>query len=190
MGKLNDALLGIREIDGAEADGELRALRALTPQVLEEARRMLTEVEQVLKVVQDLEALESHWVFGLRAKCRRSDFESEQQALKALLTEVDELVQARIALLQRPVALPSTLLSNPKVTQAIERASETGKPFGLMTFGNGDVKEQVAAIRVSGLAPQTADDWVHVHRYVLLHDAGARFRCDGASSRRGSRCLR
>jgi len=170
VAKLHDALVGIREIDGAEADGELLALRALTPEVLDEARRMLAAVDQVLKIVHHLEELESPWVFDLRTKCRRPDFASEQEALKALLAEVDELVQARAAFLQRPVALPAEALGNPKVVQAIERARETGKPFGLMSFGNGDAKEQVGAIRVSGLPPQAVEDWVHVHRYVRLHE--------------------
>lgn len=170
VAKLHDALVGIREIDGAEAEGELRALNALTPEVLEEARRMLSAVELVLKTVRYLELLESPWVFELRAKCRRPDFASELVALKALLAETDELVLERAAFLQKPVALPAAALGNPKVTQAIERAKETGKPFGLMSFGGGDVKELVSAIRVSGLAPQVPDDWVHVHRYLRLHE--------------------
>lgn len=170
VAKLHDALVGIREIDGAEAEGQLLALRALTPEVLEDARRLLSAVELVLKTVQHLEELESPWVFELRAKCHRPDFVSEQEALKALLTEIDELVQARAAFLQKPVSLPSAALDNPKVTQAIERARDTGKPFGFMSFGAGDAKELVAAIRVSGLAPQTIEDWEHVHRYVRLHE--------------------
>lgn len=170
VAKLHDALVGISEIDGAEAEGQLLALRALTPDVLEEARRMLSAVECVLKSVQHLEELESPWVFELRAKCHRPDFVSEQEALKALLTEIDELVQARAAFMQKPVSLPSAALDNAKVTQAIERARDTGKPFGLMSFGAGDVKELVAAIRVSGLAPQTTEDWGQVLRYLRLHE--------------------
>lgn len=170
VAKLHDALVGIREIDCAEAEGQLLALRALTPEVLDEARRMLSAVELVLKNVQYLEELDSPWVFELRAKCRRPDFASEQDALKALLAEVDELVHARAAFLQRPVALPAAALGNSKVSQAIERARETGKPFGLMSIWAGDVKELVSAIRVSGLVPQAPDDWVHVHRYLRLHE--------------------
>lgn len=170
VAKLHEALVGIREIDGAQADGNLLALRALMPEVLDEARRMLAEVEHVLKIVQHLEEMQSPWVFELRAKCRRPDFASEQEALKALLAEVDELVEARAAFLQRPVALPAEALSNPKVVQAIERACKTGKPFGLMGLGNGDAKKHVGAIRVSGLPPQAVEDWAHVHRYVRLHE--------------------
>lgn len=170
VAKLQDALVGIREIEGAEADGELLTLRALTPEVLQEARRMLVVVEHVLKIVQRLEEMQSPWVFDLRAKCHRPDFASEQEALKALLAEVDELVEARAAFLQRPVAFPAGALSNPKVDQAIKRACETGKPFGLMSFGNGDAKELVGAICVSGLPPHAAEDWAHVHRYKRLHE--------------------
>jgi very-short-patch-repair endonuclease len=170
VAKLHDAVVGIREIDGAEANGHLLALRALTPEVLEDARRMLSAVELVLKAVKHLEELEFPWVFELRAKCRRNDFVSEQEALKALLAEVDEVVQARAAFLQNPVDLPAAAMGNPKVTQAIERAKATGKPFGLMSLGGGDVKDLVMAIRVSGLAPQTPDDWAHVQRYVRLHE--------------------
>jgi hypothetical protein len=170
VAKLHDALVGIREIDSAEAEGQLIALRALTPEVLEEARRMLAEVELALKSIQELEELESPWVFELRAKCRRPDFLSEQEAMKALLSEVEELVQERAAFLQRPVALPAAALGNTKVTQAIERASETGKPFGLLAFGGGDVRALVGTIRVSGLPPQATEDWKHVHRYMRLHE--------------------
>lgn len=170
VGKLHDALVGIREIDGAEAEGRLLALNELTPEVLEQARRMLSMVELALTTVRRLEEAESPWVFELRAKCRRPEFASEQEALKALLAELDGLVQARAAFLRQPVALPSGALGNPKAMQAVERAVETGKPFGFMSFLDGELKELVSAIRVSGLVPHTRDSWVHVHRYVRLHE--------------------
>ncbi|WP_043113636.1 AAA domain-containing protein [Pseudacidovorax intermedius] len=169
VAKLHDALVGLREIDQAEASGQLLSLRAMTPEVLEDARGMLVAVDHVLAKVQQLEELESPWVFELRSRCRRPDFASEQEALKALLTEVDVLVLARSAFLQRPVTLPNGALGNAKFAQAIERASDGGKPFGFMSFGAGDTKDLVAAIRVSGLAPQAAEDWVHVRRYMELH---------------------
>jgi very-short-patch-repair endonuclease len=170
LAKLHEALVAIRMIDGAEAKGQLLALQMMTPNVLEEARRMLAEVEQALTIVQDLEERQLPWVFELRTKCHRPDFMSELEALKALLSEVDELVKTRAAFLQKPVAMPSSALGNLKVMLAIERARETGKAFGLMTFGGGDIKELVAQIRISGLAPKTTEDWAHVHEYARLHE--------------------
>jgi len=169
VSKLHETLVAIREIEDAEAEGELPELRASTPEVLEEARQMLAEVEQVLEILRRLEESENPWAFDLRAKCRHHDFTTEQKVLKALLDDLEELVQAREAFLLRPVSLPPEVLNNPKVIQAIERARKTGKPFGLMSFGKGDVKQQVDAIRIAGLPPKTVDDWMHVHRYVELH---------------------
>jgi very-short-patch-repair endonuclease len=167
---LHEALVGISEIDGDEAEGDLRMLRAVTPQVLDDARRMLAAVDHVLGILQYLEELESPWVFELRNKCRRPDFASEQGALKALLVEVDDLVQSRAVFLQRPVQLPNEALAIPKVLQAIERGRESGKPFSTLSFGSGDAKGHVAAIRIAGLAPKAMEDWAHVHRYVKLHE--------------------
>ena len=169
VGGLHDVLVGIHEIDKAESDGDLRPLRAMTPEVLEEARRMLGVVDEVTRLVKDLESLESPWVFELRRKCRRPDFASEQQSLKALFGEIDELVSARAAFMQRPVSVPADALESSKVLQAVARASESGKPFGLFAVGAGDIKVHVAAIRVAGLVPASPDDWQHVHRYVRLH---------------------
>jgi very-short-patch-repair endonuclease len=169
LGVLHDALVGIGEIDLAESKGNLRPLRALSPEVLDDARRMLSLVDEVAQLVTYLESLESPWVFELRCKCRRADFISEQQSLKALFGEIDQLVSARAAFMQRPVCVPARALENSKVLQAVERAMASGKPFGWLAVGDGDIKAHVAAIRVAGLAPANADDWQHVHRYVQLH---------------------
>ena len=169
VGALHDVLVGICDIDKAEADGDLRALRTLTPEVLEEARRMLIVLDEVSKLVKDLESMESPWVFELRRKCRRPDFVSEQQSLKALFGEIDELVSARAAFMQRPVSVPVVALEEAKVLHAVERAAESGKPFGVFAIGGGGVKAHVSAIRVAGLAPANPDDWQHVHRYMRLH---------------------
>lgn len=58
VGKLHEALVGIREIEGAEAQGQLLALNELTPEVLDEARRMLSAVDAALETLQHLEEME------------------------------------------------------------------------------------------------------------------------------------
>ncbi|KQO27226.1 AAA domain-containing protein [Acidovorax sp. Leaf78] len=167
--QLHNALVGMRQIDAAQGRGDLLALRAITPEVLEEARRLLEVVEAVAGIVRELEELNSPWVFALRDKCRRPEFTSEREALQALFGEIEELVKARAAFLQRPVQIPVEALGHPKVLEAVEKAKDTGKPFGLFAFGAGDIKPHVAAIRVSGQPPASLDDWQHAHRYLLLH---------------------
>ncbi|UJB19943.1 MULTISPECIES: AAA domain-containing protein [Lysobacter] len=175
IGKLHEALVGMREIDDAESAGQLRALRAATPEVLEQARELLNAIERSIDIVGQLEELESPWVFELRHKCRRTDFASEQEALKALFSEIDGLVLARAAFMQQPVAIPVNALNDAKVLQAVERACESGKPFGVFAFGNSEAKESVAAIKVSGLAPASVEQWKHVRRYFELQERALSF---------------
>jgi very-short-patch-repair endonuclease len=167
--RLHNALVGMRQIDEAQCSGDLRALRAMTPETLDEARRLLADVEKVAAIVRELEELDSAWVFELRSKCRRPEFASEREALKALFGEVKDLVEARAAFMQRPVHVPAEVLVNVKALQSVEKAKDTGKPFGMFAFGAGDLKEQIGAIRVSGQVPANQNDWQHVHRYIGLH---------------------
>lgn len=170
VGRLHDVLVGMREIEAAEAKGGLLALRATTPEVLDAARKLLSQVEAAAKLAKELEDSGDVWTAELRKKCSQPTFASERQALEALFGEIDTLIEARAEFLKRPVEVPEPALASPKAREAISRGAEIGKPFGLMSFGGGNVKEYVSSIRVAGLAPVTGDDWKHVQRYVKLHD--------------------
>ena len=167
--ELHNVLVGIHVIDKAELSGDLLALRALTPEVLAEARRMLEIVDDVLEIVRNLESLQSPWVFELRNKCRQPNYEIEQKSLRALFSEIDELVSARAVFMQRPVSIPPSAFENDTVLRAFERGAESGKPFGIFAIGAGDAKSLVATVRVAGLSPASPEDWQHVGRYVQLH---------------------
>ena len=170
IGRLHEVLVDIHEIEAAEARGGLLALRAATPEVLADARKLLEAVEAAANLARELEETGDAWTAELRHKCGQPSYASERQALEALFGEIEELIKARAELLKRPVEIPEAALTTPKAREAITRATETGKPFALFSIGTAEAKEQLAAIRVAGLAPASADDWKHVQRYVLLHE--------------------
>lgn len=169
VGQLHDVLVTIREIEAAEATGELLALRATTPETLGEARLLLQAVEAAAVIAGELEETGDTWPFELRQKCRQGSFSSERTALENLFGEIEALTTDRAEFLRRPVDVPEEALSAPKTQDAITRAASTGKPFPLVSFRT-EAKEHIAAIRVSGLAPASADDWIHVQRYFQLHE--------------------
>jgi very-short-patch-repair endonuclease len=170
VGRLHEVMVRMREIEAAEARGGLLALRATTPEVLDAARKLLTQVEVAAHIARELEESGDAWTAELRRKCGQSTFLTERRALEALFGEIDELIAARAEFLKRPVEMPEPALASPKVREAIGRGAETGKVFGLFSFAASDVKEHVNAVRVSGLAPSSTDDWQHVQQYVLLHE--------------------
>lgn len=169
VSQLHDVLVSLRDIEEAEAQGGLLALRATTPEVLNEARKLLQSVEGAAQMAQELEDAGALWAFDLRRKCRLAEFASERQALEALFGEIEGLVTSRAEFLQKPVELPEKALADIKFREALLKGAETGKPLGMFALGAGEVKQHLAAVRVAGLAPVGAHDWKHVVRYAKLH---------------------
>lgn len=167
---LHARLCKLKSLDAATASGELPPLRALTPEVLQSARELLTLVETALPDVAALEALEHPWPESLRRKCVDVTYTTEIAALVALFEDAERLVAARAAFLQRPVIVPDGVFRDVKSKEAIVRATISGKPFGLMAFGAGEAKTHLASVTVNGLAPASTDDWVHVHNFVRLRE--------------------
>lgn len=168
VGNLHEVLVDMHEIEATEAKGGLLALRATTPAVLDDARKMLVQVEAAAALAKELEDTGEVWTAELRKKCGQPKFDSERQALEALFTEIDSLIQERADFLKRPVEVPEAALGSTKAREAIVRGAESGKPFGMMSFGTGAAKELLAAVKVAGLPPASADDWKHVNRNTLL----------------------
>ncbi|WP_201797481.1 AAA domain-containing protein [Mizugakiibacter sediminis] len=167
--QLHDVLVRMHEIGRQVAQGALPPLKAMTPEVLEAARQLLANIESARSVLAGIDELGEPWPHQLRRKCRLASFHTERAALEALFDDIAALTQARAAFLKRPVDVPPAAVTSAKVREAVQRAAETGRPFGLMSFGNGDVKDAVAKIRVAGLPPADADDWQHVWRFLDLH---------------------
>ena len=170
VNELHNVLVKRDSIQAEVNRGELLPLKANTSEVLAAARELLTVVEETLSVLADVEAFGETWPLDLRIRCRQNTFASERSALESLFTDVDSLIAARAEFLKRPVTFPEAGLDSPKTLDAVSRAAGTGKPFGLVSIGASDAKEHIAAIRVTGRAPSGVDDWIHVQKFVKLHE--------------------
>lgn len=169
IAELHEALSSMRTIEAEVERGELLDLKATTAEVLIAARELLELVEETKTLVEELESADGGWPLKLRMKCRLSSFVSERQALESIFSDIDALIEIRADFLKRPVEFPDAGLRTVKTREAVTRAVETGKPFGLITFGVGEAKEHIASVKVSGLPPASIDDWTHVQRHIGLH---------------------
>ena len=169
IGRLHEMLRAVGDLERDEAAGVLLPLRAAMPEIAAHARQLLVALDLAAAQVRALEDCGWEWVFALREKCRRADFATERGSFEALFPDMDALLQARSEFMQRPVSAPRAALEHPKALEAIARGAESGKPFGFLAFGSGDVRQHIGAIRVAGLAPGSREDWTHVQRYAALH---------------------
>jgi hypothetical protein len=160
----------MRTIEAEVERGMLLDLKATTAEVIIAAQELVGLVEQAHALAEELEATDNGWPLALRNKCRLPALISERQALEFLFSDIDTLIVARAEFLKRPVEFPDAGLRATKTREAVARAVETGKPFGLFALGAGEAKAHIAAVKVSGLIPASIDDWVHVQRYIALDE--------------------
>ena len=168
--ELHGVLSKIKEIVAEEESGRLLPLKAVTRETYDKAKDLVSLIEEALEILQDAESAEDQWRQALRINLRRKDNVSEIAALEALFAEIEEIVEARAQFLQKPVDLPAELLALPAVKDAVSKAVQTGKPFGAFSFGKSELKQQLASIKVNGLAPSTAEDWLQVQKFLNLSE--------------------
>jgi very-short-patch-repair endonuclease len=169
ISRLHDLLAEKNRIEDELHNEELAALKAFTPKTLDNARAFLQSIDGALELLTDIEEAGEEWPFALRAKCQKSTFDSERRALEELLSGLDEIVSARAEFLMHPVSMADEVFDNSKSLEAIKNAADTGKPFGLLSFGAADAKRYIQGVRIDGKPPARAEEWAHVHRYVILH---------------------
>lgn len=170
MSTLHDVLSRMKVIETEVATGMLLPLKAMTPEVLQAARELVACVEEAIALAETVDGVGDGWPEVLRTKCRVDSYASERQAFEALFTDLERLIKARAEFLKRPVEFPNAGLTSPKTREAVTRGASDGKPFGLMSFGQGEAKAHLTNVRIDGLAPQSADDWTHILRYLDLHE--------------------
>jgi len=170
LGDLHDVLVKRESIEDEVRRGNLLPLKATTPEVLESTRNLLILIDEMIGVVAELEQFGGGWPLELRAKCRQPSFASERSALESLFADLDTIIEARAEFLKTPIVFPEAALSHSRTVDAVARAVETGKPFGFVTLGASDAKEDIAAIRIEGRTPSTPGDWTKVLRWIGLHE--------------------
>lgn len=176
LAQLHRTLCCVAEIDREEQAGRLTRLKSgNSPEVLNSTNELLIIVVDIKTIFVELETLGASWPLELRHQVAQRSFSSELEAALALLNELPALIDSRAQFLKRPVEFPPSGLRDPKVREAVARATETGKPFGVFALGVSTAKAHVETIKVSGLAPQSTDDWSHVSRYLDLHDVVTSF---------------
>lgn len=175
VGVLHKALTSLKNLDHEIAEVPGLAVRGNTAEIHQAVQDLLKSVELTRREVEFLEVAAAGWGQGFREKCRADSYAAERAAFEAIFGDIDRLAAARAEFLQRPVVFPTEGFGSPKTIEAVTRAAQMGKPFGLLAVGAGDAKRHLAAVKVSGLAPQDADAWQHVQRHVLLHQELASF---------------
>jgi very-short-patch-repair endonuclease len=166
---LHQSRVELKHLERTLAESPDLALKANTGEVMSVVGDLLKTIAIADSEMALLGEAAPGWWRQVRERCRDGSFGAERGAFEAMFSAIDELASARADFLKRPVVFPAEGFGLQKVNEAVKRASETGKPFGLLAMGAGDAKRVVSDVKVSGLPPDDAEAWAHVQRYVDVH---------------------
>jgi very-short-patch-repair endonuclease len=150
-------------------NGDVPALADSSQETLNLAQHLLTHIE-TLKNLRD-EVVQAHrpWTVTLRERLRHGGNDDLLQMLEGLGTELEQAVEWRKAFLEQPVITPEGIELDTALLEAVGNLAEGKRPFGLKgLFGKSEQKKQLDCIRVLGNPPVDPVGWKHVAEHLAL----------------------
>ena len=150
-------------------NGDVPALADSTQETLARAQQVLTDIEALQRLRDEVVQAHRYWTIAMRERLRRGGNDNLVPILEALGAELEQAVDRRKAFLERPVTTPAGIELDTELAEAVSNLAEGKSPFGLKgLFGRSAQKKQLDSIRVLGNPPANAESWKHVAEHLAL----------------------
>jgi very-short-patch-repair endonuclease/phosphopantetheinyl transferase (holo-ACP synthase) len=174
-------------------NGDVPALADSTQETLALAQQILTQIETLKHLRDEVEQADRPWTVAMRDRFRRGSDDNLQpmveyggdgqslvwpnlpgednliRMLEVLGCEFLYAVDWRNTFLKRPVAMTAGIELDPQLTEAVRNLADGKSPFGLKgLFGRAAQKKQLDSIRVLGVPPVGTEIWAHVGERLAL----------------------
>lgn len=160
-----------RSIEQEVLDGQLIPLVDRTPGTFDKAKALTENLKKGEALLARISAQAKPWTGKVRGLLAGPKTELSTQLLGACV-QVIKLEMARRLRLAHPVDAPAGIEVEDESREGIERLVE-GKSVFALPFGKKAAREKIAQITVSGLKPQSQEDWQRV-KDELEHRVAAR----------------
>lgn len=150
-------------------NGDVPALADSTQETLARAQQVLTAIEALQRLRDEVVQAHRHWTVAMRERLRRGGNDNLVPILETLGAELKQAVDRRKAFLERPVTTPAGIEIDTELAVAVSNLAEGKSPFGLKgLFGRSAQKKQLDSIGVLGNPPANAESWKHVAEHLAL----------------------
>ena len=150
-------------------NGDVPALADSSQETLALAQQLLTHIETLQRLRDEVVQAHRPWTVAMRERLRRGGNDDLLPMLEALGAELEQAVEWRKAFLERPVTTPAGMELDTELVEAVRNLAEGKSPFGLKgLFGKSAQKKQLDSIRVLGNPPADAESWKHVAEHLAL----------------------
>ncbi|MGH7783103.1 MAG: AAA domain-containing protein, partial [Candidatus Binatia bacterium] len=150
-------------------NGDVPALADSSQETIALAQELLTNIEKVQRLHDEVAHADRPWTFTLRKRLRTIGHDNFTPMLDALGAELGEAVEWRKVFLERPVTAPDGIELDHEIAKAVRNLADGKSAFGLQGwFGKSAQKAQLESIRILTSVPANAEDWKHVADYLVL----------------------
>jgi very-short-patch-repair endonuclease len=149
---LHNDLVRSKQFKDKVASGAVLPLSNSTPEIFEQAKKLLEFLNQRQLLEEKVEGESIAWSLPLREKFSLSDHDAAISHLLSLCDEIHHLDAARKANLAYAVSFPENAERNASFIQAVQRLAQGKGAFKL--FGTKEIKQLLAKVTVMGLTPK------------------------------------
>ncbi len=162
---VHNDLLSAGRLERQAEDGDLPLLSTTVPDAEAKAEKLLEAVNAVRDFYDEAE--ERPWLSNLFKQWNRNGFDSDRTRLfDDLIPAMESIAEKRIEVVGHAVEAPDEVFGNVVVCEAVARAREGRRPFGLASFGKSREKALFKQIGIAGAPPSGPDDWRKVSGYI------------------------
>ncbi|MEQ1897626.1 MAG: AAA domain-containing protein [Vicinamibacterales bacterium] len=149
--------------------GDVPALADSSQETLAFAQKLLTDVEALRRLRDEVVQAHRPWTVAIRERLRRGGNDNLLLILEALGAELEQDVDRRTTFLEQPVTTPAGIELDAEIAEAVRHLTKGRRPFGVKgLFGKSTQKEQLDSIRVLGHSPANSKSWEHVAEHLAL----------------------
>jgi very-short-patch-repair endonuclease len=151
------------------ANGLVPALADSSQETLALAQKLLSQIEALQHLRDEIEQAKRVWTVSMRERLRRNNNDNLLLMLETLGAELERAVESRKLFLVRPVTTPAGIELDTEFAEAVGNLTKGKSPFGLKGLvGRSTKKKQLGDIRVLGDHPVDAQSWKHVAEHLAL----------------------
>ncbi len=128
---------------------------------IERADQLLKSVERVAAVFKDLEG--EPWLLSIFKTWRDKGMDTDEVRLfNARLPTMSDLAEQRQLVVSHAVTLPEGADRQAHLLEAVNRAADGSRPFGLVAIGKSEARALYQQIRIESREPHSAEEWSKV----------------------------
>ncbi len=158
-------LVNAQQLEASAFENHIPLLKASAENSFERAKKLLESINQLVGFFKSVENAE--WIMKLFNLWQKKGLDSERTKLFTdLMPQMTSIAEQRLQVVGYAVSISDAALQSTIVCEAIEKASNGKRPFGIAKIGKKNEKAIFREITIEGHPPERPEEWEKVREHI------------------------